>query len=240
MEDTTYLLPKSEKTKCCDKCRRCFEYILMKWDGICIIIILILGVAMIVSGVIALCNYIVQPNYIHIYIMRKSDNTELTFTGIKRDVCLASYFDKFPLGRPQNSFEYIDNTVAGSITLKKLHNTFDIPIHWQGDFDMSKINTYNNTLFVWDYKKIPELARSMGCTQCKSWNINPISNIMDDSLYDVVWVLEWDKEALNKHVKLKTYYQNWNGTIFSLISSDKSNLDNYVCVNHSPYEFDIW
>lgn len=166
-----------------------------------------------VIGFLLVIDYMNNPTYSYAYFIRHS-------TNIIRINCLTSYFKKFPFPKPNIGYEYIENPVPPSIyTLSEIEKELNIQIYFKSEFDIGNIiYDFNNdkvAVIAWDHTNIPKLATLLGCEKCESWNINPISNITDDSLYDITWVL--------RHIKYKK----------SGIITDKNNMLEFYSVSQN-------
>lgn len=204
--------------------------------------------------------------YEYLSIIRKSTN-DYDLHGLTRNICLVDYFKKFPYGYPDIGYEYVkdlsmDPTYTSPIyTLELIRDKSFIPgigdhhitIHYQNKIDGIKYDFENgrNVLVAWDYEKIPELAKLLGCKNCESWNINPISNITDESLFDVVWVIKREHHtpmfgSTIEYTKLITISLDLNDSDIRFTSpitenmSLREKLNNYECNSNSKYITKNW
>lgn len=225
----------------------------------CIIIIgitvIIVGASVII-GLIFIFDITNIPTFSYVNIIRRNNGTEFDFYGMKRTICLSPYFSKFPMKVPDIGYEYVDDLSPNFdplYTLQKIKQDLDITVHWQDSLTNGGIKyDFNNKRIVvvaWDYNNIPELAQSLGCEQCKSWSIDPTSNITDDSLFDITWVLrygKYDKHGIfiKKHdvFEFYTILQNLQDSIVTLQSPLKEGmsmaeiLNSYDCNYVSNYD----
>lgn len=194
-------------------------------------------------------------DYSYVYIIRRNNNTDFDFYGTKRTICLATYFREFPMRIPDIGYEYVDNLSPGYeqlYTLQKLKLELDITVHLLDSFnyDGIKYDVHANRMVIiaWDYNNIPLLAKSLGCKNCNSWNSNSASNITDNSLFDITWVLRFGKcgkPIFKKCSNTFDFYsisQNLKGSVISMNSpppdhaSSDEIINNYDCNYNNGYD----
>lgn len=242
MEERTYLLTKERESL---------------WKKELIDAILVIGgFTFIILIFMTIINLLIGVQYDYLYIIRKSNDD---FDGIKRDVCLVDYFKKIPYGKPDIGYEYIKNVtmeVSPVYTLEFLSDMEDITIHWRNNNNISGIKyDFNNNrkiLIAWDYEEIPKLAKLLGCKNCNSWSINPISNVTDSSLFDIVWVLKRGRyvnilwRIIYMDIKLITIsfdLKESDITIKKPITDNmtmRDKLMNFECISNSEYIVKEW
>lgn len=195
------------------------------------------------------------PNESYVYIIRKNNNTEPNLYNIDRTICMTSYFEDFPFPKPNIGYEHFE-TIPNDYeiyTLQKIQQTFDISVHFEYivsnggikyDFNHNRI-----VIVAWDYRNIPELAQSLGCDKCKSWNINPISNITDPFLFDITWVIKYTEYEHGVFIKRDnkfeffTVIQNLYDSIIPPIPKSMSVseiINTYNCKYMSNYNITKW
>lgn len=235
------------------------------WENICKIIvclampcyiIFLLGVVVCFAlALICATDATNKPKYTYVSIIRQNNNTNID--NIKRTVCLEAYFKKFPFNKPNIGYELVLNSTTNLdplYTLDKFSQDLNTTLNFQDSYNNNNINhDFKNNIVVvaWDHNHIPELAQSLGCRQCKGWNNNPKMDIIDDSHFDVTWVLrkiKYKDLILNRGTKIEFYTvsQNLENSILRLktpITENMSTLEivqNYECEFVSVYDIKKW
>lgn len=197
-----------------------------------------------------------SPSISYVYIIRQNNNTDFNFYGLNRTICLASYFKNFPFRLVDVGYEYISPDFGDTYTLQKIKQNIDITVHKLNDYNYGGIKyDFNNDriiIIAWDYTDIPKLAQSLGCKNCISWNMTPLSNMTDDSLFDITWVLRLSECKRRWFIKCNTlleFYtisQNLKESVISVqtISKDNAKMDeiikSYDCDYNSGYNITKW
>lgn len=166
-----------------------------------------------------------------IYLIRHcekySDNSNgLSIDGDAHSVCLVSYFESFPLGKPQCVYGATSKTMRSIHTIVPISIELKIPMHgsWRSsriknavDDIYGYLSRYDTILIAWEHHMIPKLATALGCVNCNSWNIDPRSSQTMNQLYDITWVLDYKDVRINNNTvsftespKLYTYNQNFD------------------------------
>lgn len=165
-----------------------------------------------------------------IYLIRhcekySDESNGLSIDGNAHSVCLVSYFESFPLGRPQCSYGATSRTMRSIHTIIPVSIELKIPMHgsWSSTHikkAVMDIHTYliqyDIVLVAWEHHMIPELATALGCEACNGWNTDPRSHKTLNQLYDATWVLRYQDVAVNNSTimfpnspKMFVYNQNY-------------------------------
>ena len=175
-----------------------------------------------------------------IYLIRHSEkhidqDFGLSANGLAHSVCLVPYFKNFPLGIPQIAFaerskeerafqSLMPTSLLLNIRLKarwdksQIHKFID-KIHLAATKKNSK---YSIFLVAYEHHFLPYIAQKLGCTKCKSWNTNPLSNHTSGLIYNMTWVF-----SLTNFKHLYIYQQNYNST-------------NHSCTENIDYNYSKW
>lgn len=175
-----------------------------------------------------------------IYLIRHNEkyidqDFGLSANGLAHSVCLVSYFKNFPLGIPQIAFaerskeerafqSLMPTSLLLNIRLKarwdksQIHKLIN-KIHLLATKKNSK---YSIFLVAYEHHFLPYIAQKLGCTKCKSWNTNPLSNHTSGLIYNMTWVF-----SLTNFTHLYIYQQNYNSI-------------NHTCTENIDYNYTKW
>lgn len=230
-------------------------YKIIQYFGIILLSIGLLGfIVCLVLAMLSL-NDVIQDSskYTYISIIRQNNNTDLI--NLKRTLCLAAYFKYFPFNIPNIGYELVLNSTNSNslYTLDKVSEELNTTVHIRDSYNSDKMkhDFSNNIVIAWDHNHIPELAQSLGCKQCNGWNNNPKLNIMDESLFDVTWVIrrrKYDDVILNRGITIDFYTipQNFENSILRLWAPITDGMTtheivrNYECEYVLDYDIKKW
>lgn len=239
---------------------------------VCIVLSCLAVIFWLVFEVLLKNNDIYDPSqYVYVSIIRQNNNTDFNFFNLKRTVCFFAYFTYFPFGMPNIGYEVVSNitdsftmndmfkyvlnmsNINQLYTLDKISEYKKTTVYKLDNYDSTKIRddfNNNNIVVAWDYNKIPELARTLGCRQCKGWSTNPKSDIMDDSLFDMTLVIrkkKYDNIMLNMGMTVEFYtikqnFENVNfqGRDLREGMTPSEVVKHYYCSNMHSYEITKW
>lgn len=191
--------------------------------------------------------------YTYVYIIRINNSTDFDFYDFNRALCLESYFKNFPFSLVDIGYEYVGNISSKSeqtYTLYETKKSLGITVHKMNsqNYGGIKYDVNNNRIVVvaWDHFNIPKLAQYLGCKNCNSWNIDPTSNITDDSLFDMTLVLRFGNcgQTLAKCDPFEVYTisQNLTNSVIKFYSHSKDNKTTqyYDCYYNGGYNITKW
>jgi phosphohistidine phosphatase SixA len=180
---------------------------------------------------VSLIGLVSASNQKYVYIMRHAEKDfdaemGLNDVGVKHANCLADYyFGPFPLGSPEYGMAKSSRTIRPIETLDIIANKLNISTvnctKNESVKDVAKnvlktLVDHNNVLLVWENNIIPQLATTLGCTTCKSWNYNPMAKKHNPHFFNSTWVLTFPyrtdyklRNVKDYKVTLRVYDQNF-------------------------------
>lgn len=193
----------------------------------------------------------------YLYIIRHCEkvrdrNTGLSLEGTAHSLCLVNYFKNFPLGKPNIIYAQTSKTYRSIATGIPIYTDFCNKMYsfWGNDNYienriLSSLYEFDIVLLIAEHNFIPNIARKLGCDVCESWNNNPLAKHVDNSLFNVTWIMKFIQNK-DKSITFSEIYVNDHNYIVpiketpkNMIQKVENNEDNTACIKNYSYSIKL-